>query len=66
MNNRDLAGRVFPANPDLRLIDIPDRAALGTGERASHAELAQAINDARREYRAQRGRHRAVGTWSGT
>lgn len=53
MNNRDLAGRVFLANPDLRLIDIPDRAALGAGERVRHAEMAQAIKDARREYRAR-------------
>lgn len=66
MNSSNIARRAFLANPELRLIDIPDQAALGTGERVSHAELAQAINDARREYRAQRERHRAAATSSGT
>ncbi len=62
MNDSNLARRAFLANPELRLIDIPDQAALGTGERVSHAEMAEAIKDAQREYRAQRVRRRVVAT----
>jgi len=66
MNSNSIARRAFLVNPDLRLIDIPDQAALGTGERVSHAEMARAIKDAQRECRAQRVRRRAAAASSDT
>lgn len=59
MNSSDSARRALLANADFRLTDIPDQAALGTGERVTRAEMARAINDAQHEYRAQRARRRA-------
>lgn len=66
MNSNSIARRAILVNPELRLIDIPDQAALGTVACVSHAEMARAIKDSQREYRAQRVRRRAAATSSDT
>jgi len=58
MRISDTERRAFVANPELRLIDIPEQAALTAGEKVSHAELAEAVKQAQQEYRAQRAARR--------
>jgi hypothetical protein len=60
MKISEIERRAFIANPELRLIDIPEQAASTAGEKVSHAELAQAIKLAQQEYRALRAARRGV------
>jgi hypothetical protein len=58
MRVSEIERRAFIANPELRLIDIPEQAASNVGGKVSHAELAQAIKLAQQEYRASRNARR--------
>ena len=62
MKISDIERREFLANPELRLIDIPEQAALlAGGITVSHEELTAAVKSAQQEYRAQRpSRQRAL------
>ncbi len=64
MKISELERREFLANPELRLVDIPEEAVVlarragHDGQKVSHTEMAQAIKAAQKEYRAQRPRRR--------
>jgi hypothetical protein len=59
MKITDIERREFLADPELRLVDIPEQAALlAGGITLSHDELAAAVKDAQKEYRAKNPRRR--------
>ena len=61
MKITEIERRAFLADPELQLIDIPDQAVLTSGSITyTHDEIAEAVAEARREYRAQKPRRRAA------
>lgn len=61
MKITEIERRAFLADPELRLIDIPDQAALTSkGATYSHDEIADAVAESRREYRSQKPRRCAA------
>jgi len=59
MKISDIERREFLADPELRLVDIPEQAALlAGGITLSHDELAAAVKGAQQEYRAKNPRRR--------
>ncbi len=67
MKISDIERREFLANPELRLVDIPEQAALlAGGITLSHDELVAAVKDAQKEYRAKNPRQAASAFQSAT
>ncbi len=61
MKITDIERREFLADPELRLVDIPEQAALLSGViTVSHDELATAVKGAQKEYRAKNPRRRGL------
>lgn len=61
MKITDIERREFLADPELRLVDIPEQAVLlAGGSTLSHDELAAAVKGAQEEYRAKNPRRRKL------